>query len=903
MGNDAYAGVRRRKQTPWHVKFSDALVTKLITVGGIATIGAVLLVVLVLLATAWPLYRSPTYENWRHFSLGDATAKSSLESSSKSPTKEPSPAGSSADSSTSTGPSSAVLTAGCDEFGAMLWLLSGDGSLRVVSSLDGKTILTVPSPAGEARRVTSHALSVDRQTVALGFSDGSFQLATFKFQSSLLKPEQVPESVKLTADQPTQLHEQAIYQLFGESSVRRIEVVVPSWTKPEKIADDAIVAIDYIPADTSNQFALATSSTLAAMTSQSIVLAEIVTTENMQGELKQELKQQTIKAERRSTQPPLAIMLANRASQLMVVWGTGTLDRYAIANGQPQFKESASGLPPGGEFSAACVLIARQTMLLGDKAGKLHGWSIVQTDNATADDGYRLAATHFVSVSDKPITSITSSSASHLALIHDDDHKLSLVMATTDTLLKQVNTQKQLPDVAGVRLAFLKPKNDGVFLLGESQAAMANLDVAFPEANLRALFGKVWYEGHAEPKYIWQSSAGTEQAEPKLSLIPLIFGTLKATVYAMAFSIPLALFAAIYTSEFLAPRVRSRVKPIIELMASLPSVILGFIAALVLAPLLQNHLCAVLLSFFVLPATFIYAAHLWNLLPLEFLVRAQTWRLWFLLACIPIGVTIAMAMAPIVEHWLFSGDIVQWMSGNVGQATGGWMLLLIPAIVCLAAFLMLGPLASTNRARAIQMTPGSFALRGLLQLVSVTVGVLVCAYGLSLLMNATGLDPRASFFTGYQERNSLLVGAVLGFCIIPLIYTLADDALQSVPQQLRSASLGCGATPWQTTVRVVVPSAMSGMFSAIMIGFGRAVGETMVVLMAAGNTPIMEWNPFNGFRTLSATLATELPEAAKGSTHFRTLFLAALLLFTLTLVANTAAEYVRIRVRRRGSQL
>jgi len=74
-------------------------------------------------------------------------------------------------------------------------------------------------------------------------------------------------------------------------------------------------------------------------------------------------------------------------------------------------------------------------------------------------------------------------------------------------------------------------------------------------------------------------------------------------------------------------------------------------------------------------------------------------------------------------------------------------------------------------------------------------------------------------------------------------------------------------------------------------------------LMAAGNTPVMDWNPFNGFRTLSATLATELPEAAKGSTHFRTLFLAALLLFVLTLIANTLAEFVRIRFRKRASQL
>jgi phosphate transport system permease protein len=143
----------------------------------------------------------------------------------------------------------------------------------------------------------------------------------------------------------------------------------------------------------------------------------------------------------------------------------------------------------------------------------------------------------------------------------------------------------------------------------------------------------------------------------------------------------------------------------------------------------------------------------------------------------------------------------------------------------------------------------------------------------------------------------------MGFAIIPIVYTISEDSLSTVPAHLRSASLAAGATRLQTTIRVVVPTAMSGLFSAMMIGLGRAVGETMIVLMAAGNTAVTDWNIFNGFRTLSANIAVELPEAVRDSTHYRTLFLTALTLLLLTFIINTIAELVRLRFRKRAVQL
>jgi phosphate transport system permease protein len=294
---------------------------------------------------------------------------------------------------------------------------------------------------------------------------------------------------------------------------------------------------------------------------------------------------------------------------------------------------------------------------------------------------------------------------------------------------------------------------------------------------------------------------------------------------------------------------------------------------------------------------------LWQLLPSDVVVRLSRFRLIIILVIMPLGVWAGVKLGPFVEQWLFAGNIKEWLDGQRGSAVGGWVLLLLPLTGLLTAMIFAQQLDPWLRRRSANWTRMQ---AGLIELVKFIFGI-ACTIAFALIiawaLDALKLDPRGTFVGTYVQRNALIVGFAMGFAIIPLIYTIADDALSTVPEHLRSASLGAGATPWQTAVRIVVPTAASGLFSALMIGLGRAVGETMIVLMAAGNTPIMDWNIFSGFETLSMALATELPEAAKNSTHYRVLFLAALTLFAVTFVVNTLAEIIRQRFRRRAYDL
>jgi phosphate transport system permease protein len=292
----------------------------------------------------------------------------------------------------------------------------------------------------------------------------------------------------------------------------------------------------------------------------------------------------------------------------------------------------------------------------------------------------------------------------------------------------------------------------------------------------------------------------------------------------MLFAIPLSILGAIFTAYFMAPKMRQVVKPSIEIMEALPTVILGFLAGLWLAPLVESHLPGIFTLFVCLPVVVLVFAYLWHLLPMELRSRVPDgWEAALLIPCLALAVWAALAVSPLLELWFFNGNMPGWLENELG--------------------------------------------------------------------------------IGFDQRNSLVVGIAMGFAVIPTIFSIAEDAIFSVPKHLTNGSLALGATPWQTLVRVVLLTASPGIFSAVMMGVGRAVGETMIVLMATGNTPVMDLSIFQGMRTLSANIAVEMPESEVDSTHYRVLFLAALVLFIFTFLFNTGAELIRQRLPGKYSSL
>jgi phosphate transport system permease protein len=865
---------RRRTTHPW-VRASDTIARAVITLGGIGTIVAVLAVGVFLLAVAAPLFTSATAALDRVAPLHDASAS----------------------------------FVGTDESGSVAWLLDGQGDgqgrIAVVGLANGATLLErTPAETGLAG-ATAVRVPAGGMLAAVGFADGSFKIGRIGLDAAYQPAEELGrESLPARVGDAVRVDNAAVVRLPGER-FSRVSLIAELGGPPAQPLAAPVVDVDVVQ--------LAGGPLVAAVDEAGRVRVETITSKRNMMTGKMTATPRGTSIEPTDGFATRFIRVSTLGDQLFLIAADGAARRYLIRNlDAPVEMERFRVAAAGTSVTAVERLFGGVALAVGDAVG--HVRVFFSTRGAAGDvaaseagDGLRMAEAR---VFDPPsgqsaaVVAIAASPRSRLFAASDATGAVRLLQSTTGREVLELPAPHAAADATLVadHLCMASGENRLV-AAGQGSLIAWSINPGYHEVSPASLLTPVWYENYAAASHAWETT-GHEAFESKFGLVPLIFGTIKATLYSMLFATPVAILAAIYASQFMHPRWKSRIKPTIEMMASLPSVVLGFMAGLVFSPVIERGLMPLITGFFVMPAAILLAAHLWQLIPSGWRTRHPGWRL-VAVACgaLPVGIWLSRIAAPMVERWLFGGDVAGWLDGREGSGFGGWVVASLP-LAAIAALALVGRVVNPWLRRA---TAGWSQRRSAVAaLASFLIGVaatLAMAAAVAVLLDSLRLDTRGGIFGTYVQRNALVVAVGMSFAIIPLIFTLADDALSSVPDHLRSASLGAGATPWQTAIRVIVPSAASGLFSAVMIGLGRAVGETMIVLMAAGNTPLVSWNLFNGFQTLSAAIATELPEAARGTAHYRVLFLAALTLFAITFVVNSVAEVVRQRFRRRAYEL
>ena len=463
-----------------------------------------------------------------------------------------------------------------------------------------------------------------------------------------------------------------------------------------------------------------------------------------------------------------------------------------------------------GNFVVVTPVLGRYSFLVANDQGVLDHWTL-----GPVEDGQGLRKIRSF-VYQEPIVQIVAEHRRKGFLAIDALGTAHLGYTTSERKLAE-RPMNVVPKSVN-----FSPRADRLIALQDDVVDFFTVSNKHPETSWGTLWGRVAYEGYEKPVYSWQSSSADTDFEPKFSLAPLLFGSIKAAFYAMLVATPLAIMGAIYTAVFMSEGMRKIVKPGIEIMAALPTVILGFLAGLWLAPIVEKNLSAIMLLVVIPPLGVLICAYLTTFLPSRITARFEGWFGALTVPVILLLSWLTLAYGESIWQFIFGTNMRMWLENQ-------------------------------------------------------------------------GVE--------YDQRNALIIGIAMGFAVIPTIFSISEDAIYGVPRHLVQGSLALGATRWQTLVRVVLLTASPGIFSAVMIGMGRAVGETMIVLMATGNTPIMDINLFQGMRTFAANIAVEMPESEVGSTHFRILFLTALVLFIITFIFNTIAEIVRQRLRARYGNL
>ncbi|MEM1404683.1 MAG: ABC transporter permease subunit [Pseudomonadota bacterium] len=466
-----------------------------------------------------------------------------------------------------------------------------------------------------------------------------------------------------------------------------------------------------------------------------------------------------------------------------------------IVGGQLQgvlSRVSAAALGPGGD-----------SLQIADDDGQLHRFDL------TRDQLPRLGGSRDLAMSVRVL--ISERARRVTGAISSDGELLLLQPASGDVLYRgypdglDADAQPHFSDEGHVLIQ-----------QGLRETRRWAIDNPYPETGIAALWRPQRLPGYDKAVHVWHPDGESIGVLSKYSLSPLLYGTFKAALYGMLLAVPLALGAAVYIGYFLPSRQRNQLKPALETLEAFPTVVLGFVAGIWLAPLLADYLLLILF-----------------------------------LPVIGVGLPLLLSLG----H-----AMLQHIDPRFSRRPPRMLLLTssyAAALLCLAVF-----------------APPPETLDQLTQ---------------SVLWDWFGLR--------YDQRNAVLVGLVMGIAIMPAMFSIMEDAIHAVPRSLSDGSLALGATRWQSLARVVFPAASPAMLSALLIGLARGLGETMIVLLATGNMPIMEPDPFSSLRSLSATIAIELPEAGSESVQFRLLFLTALVLFGLTFLMNTLAELFRQRLR------
>ncbi|MCA9321984.1 MAG: hypothetical protein KDB53_14680, partial [Planctomycetes bacterium] len=639
-----FTGIRREKRTPKRVFFADRAAQLTIMLGGIGTIVAVLTVCIFLVWVVAPLFQGGELDD--------------------------------AQSSTLEALDPELVNFTVDEYRVMGFAISPDGAMTVIRLDTGKVLAR--RQLDDRAPITALSFSPGSFDCGVAYADGMVRLGTVGFSSRFLNPSELTPEV--LAIEPGAMVE------WGGGMVQRTPIGQFRLQSVDVALEPPVDAGVGAPLVAMDQTLSPYGRFFTGITADGRLVVRRVTKEVdvFAGGETTVAEGAVLEDQETFADPVFRLLISSLGDAVYGVWRSGRVVRVdARDHRAPRVVETLQATE--AEVTAAEFLLGRSSILIGDRTGALSVWFRTKPEDAAPVDGQVLARGHLIQGRSSPIRRIASSSRSRLVVLGYEDGALDVFHVTSEA--RVVETP---PDDSSPLLAVgVSPKDDGLVALHRGHLRTWSFDPGYPEASMGALFTPVWYESYDEPAYVWHSSAGTDDQEPKLSLIPLIFGTIKATIYSLLFGVPIALLAAIFTSEFLRPRHKARIKPTIELMASLPSVVLGFFAALVISPFIESRIPAVIASFATVPLFVLMGAQFWQALPSRLTIRYQGWRLVFITLTIPAGLWFASLVAPTVESRLFGGDMKLWLDGQVGTGLGGWFLIFLPLSVAVAWFFCL----------------------------------------------------------------------------------------------------------------------------------------------------------------------------------------------------------------------